>query len=300
MGLDGAALVVRDVRPVGEASYSTTESRRLEGVPLRRTLHLLRRMADLVEIAERRGVRFQDLLHSRRADPTGRGRLPTHRVTWRGGDSWAWSEGEALDAIAKAGLRLADRSNETPAAGRGEEALVRELHENRELERLFAELADLGLPVDVETYAGVQKEAVTGERVPARFAWVLGEDRGSQPVASADESDDHPHDIPDDEAKAKSPPSREVECPNLPAVMEGLRAIGRRGMQVKRFKGLGEMDAEQLWETTMDPTRRTLLKVTWDMGSNADALFSVLMGEEVEPRRRFIEDHALEVKNLDV
>ena len=60
------------------------------------------------------------------------------------------------------------------------------------------------------------------------------------------------------------------------------------------------MDAEQLWETTMDATKRVLLRVNWDMVSNADALFSVLMGEEVEPRRKFIEDHALEVKNLDV
>jgi len=91
-----------------------------------------------------------------------------------------------------------------------------------------------------------------------------------------------------------------VEAANLPAILEGLRDIGRRGLELKRFKGLGEMDAEQLWDTTMDPTRRTLLKVTWDMGSNADALFTVLMGEEVEPRRRFIEEHALEVKNLDV
>ncbi|MEZ6318328.1 MAG: hypothetical protein R3B49_06185 [Phycisphaerales bacterium] len=71
-------------------------------------------------------------------------------------------------------------------------------------------------------------------------------------------------------------------------------------MEIKRFKGLGEMDAEQLWETTMDPDRRTLLRVRMDQASEADALFSVLMGELVEPRRKFIEDHALEVKNLDV
>jgi DNA gyrase subunit B len=69
---------------------------------------------------------------------------------------------------------------------------------------------------------------------------------------------------------------------------------------VKRFKGLGEMNAEQLWETTMDPSRRTLLKVNWDMASNADGLFTILMGEEVEPRRKFIEEHALEVRSLDV
>ena len=69
---------------------------------------------------------------------------------------------------------------------------------------------------------------------------------------------------------------------------------------MKRFKGLGEMDAEQLWDTTMDVNQRTLLKVSLESASQADALFTVLMGEEVEPRRRFIEEHALEVKNLDV
>ncbi|MCH7792559.1 MAG: hypothetical protein IID31_09805, partial [Planctomycetes bacterium] len=75
---------------------------------------------------------------------------------------------------------------------------------------------------------------------------------------------------------------------------------GGRGMEVKRFKGVGEMDAEQLWETTMDPARRTLMRVTMDQAHQAEALFATLMGEHVEPRRRFIEDHALEVKNLDV
>ncbi|MBC7835003.1 MAG: hypothetical protein H7Y88_07870 [Phycisphaerales bacterium] len=60
------------------------------------------------------------------------------------------------------------------------------------------------------------------------------------------------------------------------------------------------MDAEQLWETTMDPTRRVLMRVAWDGAAEADTLFSILMGENVEHRRRFIEDHALEVKNLDV
>jgi DNA gyrase subunit B len=60
------------------------------------------------------------------------------------------------------------------------------------------------------------------------------------------------------------------------------------------------MNAEQLWETTMDPAKRVLLRVTYDTASEADDLFVKLMGEEVEPRRQYIEDHALEVKNLDV
>jgi len=93
---------------------------------------------------------------------------------------------------------------------------------------------------------------------------------------------------------------RLVEAPNIPAILTTLLHVGRRGMEVKRFKGLGEMDAVQLWDTTMDPSRRTLLRVNWDDASAADELFTILMGENVEQRRKYIEDHALEVKSLDV
>ena len=79
-----------------------------------------------------------------------------------------------------------------------------------------------------------------------------------------------------------------------------VRKIGEKGMKITRFKGLGEMDAEQLWETTMDPTRRTLMQVHLDDTAAANDLFTTLMGDDVEPRREFIEKHALEVKNLDV
>jgi DNA gyrase subunit B len=71
-------------------------------------------------------------------------------------------------------------------------------------------------------------------------------------------------------------------------------------MDIQRFKGLGEMNAEQLWETTMDPARRVLKKVLIEDAAEAEHIFSVLMGPAVEPRREFIEHHALEVRNLDV
>lgn len=79
-----------------------------------------------------------------------------------------------------------------------------------------------------------------------------------------------------------------------------LEEIGRQGVNIQRYKGLGEMDAEQLWETTMDPERRTLIQLTIDDAVEADDVFSILMGEKVEPRRQFIEEHAREVTNLDV
>jgi DNA gyrase subunit B len=87
---------------------------------------------------------------------------------------------------------------------------------------------------------------------------------------------------------------------SLKEVIELLRENGRKGIEIQRYKGLGEMNADQLWETTMDPVKRTLIKVTLPDTIAADHMFTMLMGEDVPPRRAFIEQHALSVKNLDI
>lgn len=86
----------------------------------------------------------------------------------------------------------------------------------------------------------------------------------------------------------------------LHEIVDFLRQNGRKGIEIQRYKGLGEMNADQLWETTMDPVKRTLIKVTLPDAVAADYMFTMLMGEEVPPRRAFIEQHALSVKNLDI
>ena len=286
LGLEGTTLLVRDIAGDRAPGAEPRVLREITGDALRKLVRGLRRLSELVEVVERRGVRFIDLLATRDEDPDGAGRLPTHRLTWPGGEAYAWSEEEAVRIIAEHGLRLpdiveeADGEESAPAPdAEGPVVSLRELHENRELMTLFADFADAG--VDIDDYALTQEESVTGERLPTKFAW--RSIRGGAQSDAAHERD-----------------ARLVGAPGVADILPGLHTIGRRGLEIKRFKGLGEMNPTELWETTMDPDARTLLRVQWDDAGAADALFATLMGENVERRRKYIEDHALEVKSVDV
>jgi DNA gyrase subunit B len=92
----------------------------------------------------------------------------------------------------------------------------------------------------------------------------------------------------------------DVVVESLEALVDFFIAAGKKGFDVNRYKGLGEMNPETLWETTMDPAKRTLLQVKAEDHTEADLMFTTLMGDQVEPRRKFIEDNALDVKNLDI
>ena len=141
-----------------------------------------------------------------------------------------------------------------------------ELHEVKDIEKIIGKLKARNL--NIEDYFIVREESVTGEKEPAKYI-LVNEDT-----------------------------SLEVE--NLSNITDGIRDLGSRGMEIKRFKGLGEMNADELWETTMDPKRRALLRIRAEEAEEAERMFSLLMGDNVELRRQFIEDHALEVKLLDV
>jgi DNA gyrase subunit B len=87
---------------------------------------------------------------------------------------------------------------------------------------------------------------------------------------------------------------------SLKEVLAYIKEAATKGMHIQRYKGLGEMNPQQLWDTTMDPEKRTMLKVILEDAVETDKMFTVLMGDQVEPRREFIENYAHQVKNLDI
>jgi len=153
-----------------------------------------------------------------------------------------------------------------PAEDKSKHTKIQELHEARELEKLFTQLAAFDLSID--DFYLTQEESVSGEKLATRYALLQDE--------------------------------KVTEVAGVGQLMNTVESLAKQGMEVGRFKGLGEMNPEELWETTLDRSKRVLLRVTLEEAGEAERLFTVLMGEDVERRRQFIEDHALEVKNLDV
>ena len=100
--------------------------------------------------------------------------------------------------------------------------------------------------------------------------------------------------------RLKFPKDEILDLVTIMEFRDEVRKKAKGQMSVQRYKGLGEMNPEQLWETTMDPEVRRLVKLTLDDVPEADHMFTLLMGDEVQPRRNYIEKHALEVTNLDV
>ena len=136
---------------------------------------------------------------------------------------------------------------------------------------------------DISALTGLVVVSTTGEPVEAEDAGKPGS--GAKVIAAG---------------AAREATGTQTTLHSLDEILEFFIAAGKKGVAVNRYKGLGEMNPEQLWATTMDPNARTLLQVRAEDHTEADLMFTTLMGDQVEPRRKFIEDNALNVKNLDV
>ena len=253
----------------------------IENNQLKAILELLSPLARLSDVIRRNGGDFERYIQARCKET---GAMPSHMVRVRQGNEEAihyFVDGKALTEFAhvNADLMLFGKTEAVEANGanghangsngngkeenKARRARLIEIHEANSIRKLLTQLAELGLPID--HFSSQDKplfELVEGN----------GDNAKVQPIFS------------------------------VPGVLEGVMGIGKRGLEIKRFKGLGEMNAKELFSTTMDPKTRKLLRVKMNEENEieADRIFTILMGDIVEPRRHFIEENALNVRNLDV
>ena len=257
---------------------NVSTGRELSGKQLVEVLDLLLQLDKFARALQRHGADFADYIEHRKPKTN---ELPKHLIRLREGNEerilYFHSEDELRtfsEENPDLGLFGEDEEEEEESknggrAGRGRKTAERprrrarhiEIHESKAIGALLAQLAAKGFQLD--HYAAQDKplfELVEGEGQTAKV----------RPIYS------------------------------IPEILEAIKEVGRRGLQIKRFKGLGEMNPKELYETTMDPERRRLLRVELSDAVEAEEMFTKLMGEDVEPRRQFIEDNALNVRNLDI
>lgn len=251
---------------LADAVFMTENGDVIEGDKMGALCRTLSGMEEALLALERRGINLK--IHAQRQN-IETGKLPMFHV-FEGTDDYWFSERDSVDAFIEE--RTPDEpdpiesSDEETGEENAEDASasihIVELHEVRTINSGLKDLQQYGL--DIESLLPVERTGVENPR------YILK--RGDT----------------------------EIPLKELRGLLNAVRAAGEKGLQLTRFKGLGEMNAEELRDTTLDPDQRTLVRVTMDDVAAADEMFRVLMGDKVEPRRDFIEKYALDVQNLDV
>jgi DNA gyrase subunit B len=271
-GLEGTELVIRNSKGV---KATKTESKakdksvgavgepsvRVSGKEIAKLVKILAEAERIIAVLSRRGINFIDFV-SAYYNPD-KGGLPAFRLRVEDQQEIYYDRDEYEKRVSE----LKERTKISPEGEEEETVVAEELHEVDRINQINKQLKEQ-LELDLRDFLLKPAKAVSGEALQTKFQLINGEEK--------------------------------YDIAGLGEVCAGVRQIGGKGIEIKRFKGLGEMNADQLWETTMNPQTRTLLSVRIDDAGEADRLFSILMGGDVEKRRNFIQDHALEVQNLDI
>lgn len=263
LGLDEARLVVNSDNTV------------FDNENLNRVADVLHEMEESIETMERRGIEIKMLFAKGGAEDT---RLPRYRVLWGDSERWFFERDQA-DAFVK---ELEDANAEEVAKERAESE---DSKSEADPEDQPAEIEPISTLVDLHEIKTLNAQIIQLKDYGFTFKDFI-------PAGVVNAEQIYPLKIERDDAVVPLTSLREL----LPEV----RKLGEKGLTLTRFKGLGEMNSEELWDTSMDPEKRVLLQVRMEDAAAADEIFRVLMGDQVEPRREFIEKHALDVKELDI
>lgn len=273
-------------RGLQDCVFDPRDGRMVAGPELERLCKTLAAMEDAITGLERRGVSLRE--HATRLDPQTN-RLPVFHLVVGRTEKWFFNRADIDQFLQASGVsaqepgkgqagqsaqgehpvsaspegQTGSASGASAQRGNGSrQVILTEFHEVRTINAGLRELAELGF--NIQSLIPQERTGVEEPRYVLR--------RGDT----------------------------EKPLEDLRGLLAAVREAGEKGLQVTRFKGLGEMNAEELRETTLDPARRTLMKVTMEDAGAADDMFRILMGDKVEPRREFIEKHAIDVRNLDV